>query len=103
ASTRACRSCSASAATAPRPPRRPAAAARSHRRRAARAPPADGGTMATIDVRDLHKTYRSGEVETPVLRGVSLAIGDGEFIALMGSSGSGKTTLMNVLGCLDVP
>jgi ABC-type lipoprotein export system ATPase subunit len=59
--------------------------------------------MATIDVRDLHKTYRSGEVETPVLRGVSLAIGDGEFIALMGSSGSGKTTLMNVLGCLDVP
>jgi len=59
--------------------------------------------MATIEVRDLHKTYRSGEVETPVLRGVSLAIGDGEFIALMGSSGSGKTTLMNVLGCLDVP
>jgi ABC-type histidine transport system ATPase subunit len=56
-----------------------------------------------IEVRDIHKVYRAGEVETTVLRGVSLAIARGEFIALMGASGSGKTTLMNVLGCLDQP
>ncbi len=59
--------------------------------------------MAMIDVRDLYKTYRTGEVETPVLRGVSLTIETGEFVALMGASGSGKTTLMNILGCLDQP
>jgi ABC-type lipoprotein export system ATPase subunit len=56
-----------------------------------------------IELRDIHKTYRSGEVETPVLRGVSLSIERGEHIALMGASGSGKTTLMNLLGCLDRP
>jgi ABC-type lipoprotein export system ATPase subunit len=59
--------------------------------------------MAMIELRDIHKTYRSGEVETPVLRGVSLSIERGEHIALMGASGSGKTTLMNLLGCLDRP
>jgi ABC-type lipoprotein export system ATPase subunit len=60
-------------------------------------------SSAMIEVRDVVKIYRSGEVETPVLRGISLAIGRSEMIALMGASGSGKTTLMNVLGCLDMP
>ena len=56
-----------------------------------------------IDLRDITKIYRQGEVETPVLRGITLAIERGELVALMGASGSGKTTLMNVLGCLDQP
>jgi len=62
-----------------------------------------GDTMAMIELKDIFKTYRSGEVETPVLRGVSMSIERGELIALMGASGSGKTTLMNLLGCLDRP
>jgi ABC-type lipoprotein export system ATPase subunit len=56
-----------------------------------------------IDLRDITKTYRQGEVETLVLRGITLAIERGALVALMGASGSGKTTLMNVLGCLDQP
>ena len=56
-----------------------------------------------IQLDDLHKTYQTGEVEVKAVRGVSLEILPGEFVALMGASGSGKSTLMNTLGCLDRP
>lgn len=56
-----------------------------------------------LRVRDLVKIYRMGEIEVPALRGVTLAIERGEFVAVMGSSGSGKSTFMNILGCLDRP
>ena len=59
--------------------------------------------MELITLKDIHKTYYLGEVDVPVLKGVTLEIGKGEMVALMGASGSGKTTLMNLLGCLDRP
>ncbi len=56
-----------------------------------------------IRVRDVHKYYELGETRVHALRGVSLDIGRGEFLAIMGASGSGKSTFMNIVGCLDRP
>src|SRR4030095_4171755 len=58
---------------------------------------------AIVSLIDVHKTYHTGEMEVPAVRGVSIEIKRGEFVALMGASGSGKSTLMNILGCLDRP
>jgi len=60
-------------------------------------------TQPVIEVQDLHKYYELGETRVHALRGVSLEIARGEFVAIMGSSGSGKSTFMNILGCLDKP
>src|SRR6202140_515270 len=60
-------------------------------------------SQLTIEVKNLHKVYQLGEICVAALRGVSLEVHSGEFVAIMGASGSGKSTFMNLIGCLDRP
>jgi putative ABC transport system ATP-binding protein len=59
--------------------------------------------VSLIELAGVHKTYRSGALAVAALRGITLGISAGEYVAVMGPSGSGKSTLMHILGCLDVP
>ncbi len=65
--------------------------------------PSGAAASAVIRVEEVHKYYDLGETRVHALRGVSIEIGRGEFVAIMGASGSGKSTFMNILGCLDRP
>ena len=63
----------------------------------------DNGRVRVLELTDVKKSYRSGELLVDALRGVSFVVREGEFVAIMGPSGSGKTTLLGILGCLDRP
>ncbi len=67
------------------------------------AAPVDGAALPVIEVSRLVKTYGTGDIAVFALRGVSLRIERGDYLAIMGASGSGKSTLMNIIGCLDSP
>src|SRR3954468_5659483 len=67
------------------------------------APTDERGRKAGIDIHDVAKIYKLGDIEVPALRGVSLQVFEGEFLSIMGPSGSGKSTLLQILGALDKP
>src|SRR6266545_4795427 len=62
-----------------------------------------GGDSPVLLLDDVHKVYNPGPLQVHVLKGISLAVERGDYVAIMGHSGSGKSTMLNILGCLDVP
>src|SRR3990172_4549217 len=104
ASRRVTRSSSALRARRPAMARGKAMARRVARVAAATTPGSEGMTVTPlIELDSITKRYAQGDLSVEVLRGVSLVIQEGEFVAIMGASGSGKTTLMNIIGCMDRP